>query len=111
MTNKTSITMGSASWKTGVPPSVPEADVVLSQLGEEVKTMLFRVLVRLLRLATMIKSLSAMWEAWVQSLGWEDPLENGMATHSYILAWRIPWTEKPTGGLQSIESQSQTRLK
>ena len=47
---------------------------------------------------------------WVQSLGWEDPLEKGMATHSSILSWRIPWTEKP-GGLQSMELQSQTQLK
>ena len=43
-------------------------------------------------------------KTWVQSLGWEDPLEEGMATHSRILAWRIPWTEE-TGGLQSIGSQ------
>ena len=43
-------------------------------------------------------------ETQVRSLGWEDPLEMGMATHSSIHAWRIPWTEKP-GGLQSIESQ------
>ena len=42
--------------------------------------------------------------------GWEDPLEEGMATHSSILAWRIPWTEEP-GGLQSIGLQSQTQLK
>ena len=104
MTNKTSITMGSASWKTGLPPSVPEADVVLSQLGDELKTKLFRVLIRFLRLVTTAKNLSAMWEAWVQSLGWEDPLENEMATHSSILAWRIPWTEKP-GGLQFMGSQ------
>ena len=41
---------------------------------------------------------------WFGSLGWEDPLEEGMATHSSILAWRIPWTEDP-GGLQSIGSQ------
>ena len=40
--------------------------------------------------AQMIKKLPAMWETWVQSLGWEDPLEEGMATHSSILAWRIP---------------------
>jgi len=40
----------------------------------------------------------------VRSLGWEDPLEEGMATHPSILAWRIPWTEEP-GGLQSMESQ------
>ena len=45
----------------------------------------------------MVKNLSAMWETWVQSLGWEDLLEEGMATHSSILAWRTPWTEK-TGG-------------
>ena len=43
---------------------------------------------------------SAMWETWVRSLGWEDPLEEGMATHSSILAWRIPWTQEP-GRLQS----------
>ena len=42
-------------------------------------------------------------EIWVRSLGWEDPLEKGMATHSSILAWRIPWTEKP-GGLRFIGS-------
>ena len=49
-----------------------------------------------------------MWETWVLFLGWEDPLEEGMATHFSILAWRIPWTEP--GGLQSMGSQSQTRL-
>ena len=52
----------------------------------------------------MVKNLPAMQETWVQSLGREDPLEKGMATHSSILAWRIPWTEK-TGGLQSMGSQ------
>ena len=55
-----------------------------------------------------VKNLPAMQqtmlETWVQSLGQEDPLEEGMATHSSILAWRIPWTEEP-GGLQSIGSQ------
>ena len=40
----------------------------------------------------MVKNLSAKWKTWVQSLGWEDPLEEGMATHSRILAWRIPMT-------------------
>ena len=45
-----------------------------------------------------------MWETWVWWQDWEDPLEKGMATHSSILAWRIPWTEEP-GGLQSIELQ------
>ena len=43
-------------------------------------------------------------EMWVQSLGWEDPLDEGMVTHSSILAWKIPWTEEP-GGLQSTGSQ------
>ena len=49
----------------------------------------------------MIKNMPAMQETWVQSLGWEDALEKGMATHSSILAWRIPWTEEP-GRLQSM---------
>ena len=52
----------------------------------------------------MVKSLHARWETWVCSLGWEDPLEKKMATHSSILAWRIPWTEEP-GRLQSTGSQ------
>ena len=52
----------------------------------------------------MVKDLSAMLENWVQSLGQEDPLEKGVATHSSILAWRIPWAEKP-GGLQSMGSE------
>ena len=53
----------------------------------------------------MVKCLPAMQETWVRSLGREDPLEKEMATHSSILAWRIPWTEEP-GGLQSLGSQS-----
>ena len=52
----------------------------------------------------MVKNLSAMQENRVQSLGGEDPLEEGMATHSMILAWKIPWMEEP-GGLQAMESQ------
>ena len=52
----------------------------------------------------MVKNLSTMRKTWVQSLGWEDLLEKGMATHSSILAWRIPWIEEP-GELQSMESQ------
>ena len=52
----------------------------------------------------MVKNLSAMQETWVQSLGQEDPLEKGMATHSSILAWRIPWTEEDDR-LQSVGSQ------
>ena len=42
--------------------------------------------------AQLVKNLPAMWETWVQSLDWEDPLEKGKATHSSILTWRIPWT-------------------
>ena len=60
--------------------------------------------------AQMVKNLPAVQDTQVQSLGWEDPLEEEMATHSSILAWEIPWTEEP-GGLLSIESQkSQTQL-
>ena len=51
----------------------------------------------------MVKNLPAMWETQVQSLGGEDHLEKGMATHSSILAWRIPWTEEP--GVQSMGSK------
>ena len=52
----------------------------------------------------MVKSQLAVWETWVRSLGWEDPLEKEMATHSSILAWKIPWTEEP-GRLKSVGSQ------
>ena len=54
--------------------------------------------------AQSVKNLPAVQETWVQSLGWEDPLEKEMATHSSILAWKISWTEEP-GGLQSMGSQ------
>ena len=58
-----------------------------------------------------IKNLPAMWETQVRSLGQEDSLEKGMATHSSILAWRIPWTEEP-GGLHTVHrvTKSQTQL-
>ena len=52
----------------------------------------------------MVKNPPATRETWVRTLGWEDPLGKGKATHSSILAWRIPWTEEP-GGLQSMGSQ------
>ena len=55
-------------------------------------------------MAQMVKNLRAMQEPWVQLLGWEDSLEKGTATHSSVLAWRIPWTEEP-GGLQSLGLQ------
>ena len=53
---------------------------------------------------SVLKNPSAKQETWVWSLGWEDPLEKEMSTHSSSLAWETPWTEEP-GGLQSIESQ------
>ena len=52
-------------------------------------------------MAQMVNSLPAMWETWLPSLGWEDPLEKEMTTHSSTLAWRIPWMEEP-GRLQSM---------
>ena len=55
-------------------------------------------------MAQKVKNLPAVEESGVRFLGWEDPLEKGMATHSSILAWRIPWTEEP-GGLQSMGLQ------
>ena len=57
--------------------------------------------------AQMVKNPPATQETQVSSLGWEDPLEKGMSTHSSILAWEIPWTKEP-GGLQSTGSQSRT---
>ena len=60
-------------------------------------------------MAQAVKNLPAVWETWVGSLDWEDPTEEGMTTHSSVLAWRIPWTEEP-GGPQSVGSQSRTRL-
>ena len=69
------------------------------------RTLMFRASL----MAETVKNLPAIQEIQVQSLGWADLLEKGMATHSSILAWRIPWTEEPAR-LQSMESQSQTRL-
>ena len=60
-------------------------------------------------MAQSVKNPPAIQETRLQSLGWEDPLEEGMATHSSILAWEIPRTEKP-GKLQSMGSQNQTQL-
>ena len=54
--------------------------------------------------AQTVKNLPAVQETWVQSLGWEDPLEKGMAAHASILAWKIPWSEEPDK-LQSMGSQ------
>ena len=55
-------------------------------------------------MAQTVKRLPTMWETWVQSLGWEDLLEKEMATHSSILAWKIPWAEEP-GRLQPMVLQ------
>ena len=59
--------------------------------------------------AQTVKNQPSMQGVWVQLLGWEDPLEEEMATHSSSLARKIPWTEEP-GGLQFMKSQSRTRL-
>ena len=61
-------------------------------------------------MAQLVKNLPAMWETWVQSLGWEDPLEKGKATHSSILAWRIPWTQSPWGLKESDTTERLTFL-
>ena len=61
-------------------------------------------------MAQMIKSLPTTQEAQVQSLGWEDPLEKAMVTHSSVLAWKIPWTEDPSG-LQSMGSLGSQRVR
>ena len=61
-------------------------------------------IMRVYLVAQMVENSPAVQETRVQSLGQEDPLEKGMATHSSILTWRIPWTEEP-GGLQSLGSQ------
>ena len=62
------------------------------------------IMVQVSLVAQMVKSVPAMQETWVQSLGWEDPLEEEMAIHSSILVWKIPWMGEP-GRLQSMGSQ------
>ena len=59
-------------------------------------------------MAQRLKRLPAMWETWLQSLGWEDPLEKAMVTLSNILAWRISWTEEP-GGLPTVHGVAKSR--
>ena len=61
--------------------------------------------------AQTVKNLPAMWETWVRSLGWEDPLEEGMATHSSILAWRIPTDRGTWLATAHGVTKSQTQLK
>ena len=72
--------------------AIPQSDKIVLNDVKDKQTLLEGFLG-----AQMVKNLSAMQETQVQSLGWEDPLEKVMATHFSILAWKIPWTEKPGG--------------
>ena len=90
-----------ASFKSGVSTAMAVSRDVSVFLANK---LIIHPFTHLQTLAQTVKNLSARWETWVQSLGWEDPLQKGTATHSSILAWRIPWTEEP-GGLQSMGSQ------
>ena len=81
-------------WKHSYPH--PIRNPLTSPWGEG-KGTCYSFLLPFCWVAQMVKNPLAMPEAWVQSLGWEDTLEHGMATHSSILAWRIPWTEEPGG--------------
>ena len=77
----------------------PKGFKQMSDIPDVVKASLWASLV-----AQMVKNPPAVWETWVQSLGWKELMEKGMAAHSSILAWRIPQTEEP-GGLQSMGLQ------
>ena len=61
-------------------------------------------------MAQLVKNQPAIWETWVLSLGWEDPLEKGTTTHSSILAWRIPWTEEPGRSHKESDTTEQLSL-
>ena len=110
--------VGKIPWKRAQQP-IPEADLMISfhslwdQLHSRASaSQQFPSYTSALQggsslVAQMIKNLPAMQDMWVQSLGWEDPLEKGMATHSSILAWRIPWIEESVQ-LQSMGLQSRT---
>ena len=77
----------------------------LAALWDQLLSFLFLILlVSVSLVAQMVNNLPAIQETWVRSLGWKDPLEKGMTTHSSILAWRILWTEEP-GRLQSMGFQ------
>ena len=86
------------------PATLLDSFINLNNLLNNVFDGVYRVSIWASLVAQRLKCLPAMRETWVQSLGQEDPLEKKMATHSSILAWRIPWMEEP-GGLQSMESQ------
>ena len=83
-----------------LPPPAPSLSPFLPFIIDELS--LFTSINQTSLVVQMVKNVPVMQESWVRSLGWEDPLEKEMATHSSILAWRIPWTEEP-GGLQSME--------
>ena len=76
--------------KLHLSPALKADSVPLSHDGSPIFTYTYRWRASLV--AQLVKNLPAVWEIWVQSLGWEDPLEKGKPTHSSILAWRIPWT-------------------
>ena len=75
-------------------PPFPGLNAKNKILGQHKKQLFpnFQFLVTYSLVAQLVKSPPAMWDTWVQSLGWEDPLEKGKATHFSVLAWRIPWT-------------------
>ena len=76
--------------------------LLLFPLLSETDPQVSMIYVRASLVAQLVKNLPAVQETWVRSLGWEDPLEKGMAPHSSILTWRIPCTEEP-GGLQFMD--------
>ena len=78
-----------------------ELKSLLMKVKEESEKVGFKLNIQ--KTTSGVKCLPAMWETWVQSLGWKDPLEGGMAPRSSTLAWRVPWTEEPCG-LQSMGS-------
>ena len=81
-----------------LPPFLCLVNDFSPETKQKKHSQLFYQKVRFLSLvAQLLKNMPAMWETWVRSLDWEDPLEKGKATHSSILAWRIPWTEEPMG--------------
>ena len=82
--NELMVTKGETEWRS-----------VSQEFGINIHILLYIVLTSLV--AQMVKHLPTMWETQVQSLGWEDPLEKAMTTHSSTLAWKIPWTEEPVG--------------
>ena len=89
----------------GIEPMSPESPALAGVTWEAyIYIYIYATVLWASLVAQMVKNLPAMRETWVQSLDWEDPLEDSMATHSSILAWRIPWTEEP-GGLQTMGSQ------